>query len=234
MKFENTTVFGIEAAIRGMPAKGYRKKKNTYETFVSVNQKNLSLGTYKTENEAKQAVYDYRIARLLNGIHSYGLDESNCKVIYEKYVIFNSGHIFNLHGKLMIGSIDRCGYKEVLLNGKLYRVHRLVAETFVDNPENKPCVNHKDGNKLNNNFDNLEWVTYSENTIHAYNTGLEKRVFGESHHAHKLTDELVKSIRKEYQEHNNSNIVSELSKKYKVHKTTICDVISYKTWRHVQ
>lgn len=52
-------------------------------------------------------------------------------------------------------------------------LHRALAEAFIPNPENKRCVNHKDGNKLNNNLDNLEWATHGENNQHAYDTKLK-------------------------------------------------------------
>jgi hypothetical protein len=60
-------------------------------------------------------------------------------------------------------------YLVVHIGKKKIRVHRLIAETFIENPENKPCVNHKDGNRQNNCVENLEWVTWSENERHKVN-----------------------------------------------------------------
>jgi NUMOD4 motif/HNH endonuclease len=71
------------------------------------------------------------------------------------------------------------GYMVVTLNkngaGAQFRVHRLVAKAFVPNPENKPQINHKDTNKQNNQCSNLEWVTQSENAIHALESGISTR-----------------------------------------------------------
>jgi len=73
--------------------------------------------------------------------------------------------------------INKKGYNTISIkinkkNPRFY-VHRLVAKVFIPNPENKPEVNHIDGNKLNNNIENLEWCTRSENNQHAFNIGLK-------------------------------------------------------------
>jgi DNA-directed RNA polymerase specialized sigma24 family protein len=64
------------------------------------------------------------------------------------------------------------GYTTIRLDYKIYSLHRIVAKSFINNPDNKPEVNHKDGNKKNNCSDNLEWVSHYENLRHAFDTGL--------------------------------------------------------------
>ena len=73
-------------------------------------------------------------------------------------------------------------------------IHRLVAETYLDNPENKRCVNHLDGLKCNNNLYNLEWATDSENHLHAFSTGLRKSGVGENASYVKHTNEQVHEV----------------------------------------
>lgn len=71
--------------------------------------------------------------------------------------------------------LSKKGYLRVRLDAKTYQVHRLIALTFLSNPDNKPQINHKDGNKLNNNINNLEWVTNQENRDHAVKYNLVSR-----------------------------------------------------------
>lgn len=69
---------------------------------------------------------------------------------------------------------DNCGYQHVGVSGSSYLVHRMVAETWIDNPNHYREVNHINGNKDDNQVDNLEWTTRSENIRHAYRTGLRR------------------------------------------------------------
>lgn len=95
----------------------------------------------------------------------------------EYYSITEDGKIFSKRKQRFLKlSLKKNGYVYIELNvaGNVYykRVHRLVAETYIPNPDNKPMVNHKDGNKSNNYYTNLEWVSGSENNIHAIENGL--------------------------------------------------------------
>ena len=94
----------------------------------------------------------------------------------ENYEVSNFGNVRNKHNKkLLTGDVNNIGYRRVILYyGKKQRffVHRLVAFYFCEGYAEGLVVNHKDGCKLNNNADNLEWVTRSENDLHAVRLGL--------------------------------------------------------------
>ena len=94
--------------------------------------------------------------------------------------------------------ITKTGYHYVKLwinnKSKAEFIHRLVAKTFIDNPENKPEVNHKDGDKSNNKVENLEWVTSKENKQHAIETGLARYAKSEESGACVYTDEQIKNV----------------------------------------
>lgn len=96
-----------------------------------------------------------------------------------KYLISDAGRVFSKHNNNFLATpINNYGYPTVTLwkNGKRKKhiVSRLVASAFIDNPDGKTQVNHKNGNKLNNYAYNLEWTTPSENVEHAIRTGLSK------------------------------------------------------------
>lgn len=85
------------------------------------------------------------------------------------YEASNDGQIREIKsGKKISQWLDKDGYLIATLSGKLYRVHRLIALTFISNPNNLPVVNHKNFDKSDNHVANLEWVTYSENSKHSF------------------------------------------------------------------
>lgn len=116
------------------------------------------------------------------------------------------------------------GYMRVHIAGKMYFVHRLVAEKYIPNPGNKPQVNHKDGNKLNNSVDNLEWVTNQENRDHAVKNSLHLQ--GEKCPWSKLTQKAVDFIR-EHSEYSSK----ELAEIFGVSVSHVREIRKGRSWK---
>lgn len=100
------------------------------------------------------------------------------KFFYD-YQIYSDGRVYSLKtNKFLNGEITKHGYKQVTLyidsKPKRFSVHKLVATLFCEKPKTpqKLCINHIDGNKLNNDYSNLEWCTYEHNNAHARKLGL--------------------------------------------------------------
>lgn len=90
------------------------------------------------------------------------------------YFINQLGQVKNNKGKTLKCSISNSGYFFINIKGKGYFIHRALCFAFIEKIEGKDFVNHKDGDKLNNNLSNLEWCTKSFNLKHAYDNGLKK------------------------------------------------------------
>ena len=159
------------------------------------------------------------------------------------FSVSNKGNLFSKRSNKMLKQfIHKHGYLHVATkvggrNGKniCFKLHRLVAEAFLENSLNKPVVNHKDGCKTNNDVRNLEWCTYQENLCHAIDNGLlcltklkdSKKV------NRKLTTEEVLSIREEYSKFDKVFGARALARKYGISHTNILSIIHYRTYTDI-
>lgn len=157
---------------------------------------------------------------------------------YENYIINTEGHIFNFRDKLrrrLKAQKLNHGYYGITLentNGrKMFLVHRLVAFAFCDGYTEGLVVNHKNGNKLDNRANNLEWVTLSENSVNARETGLWKIQRGNEYKHAKLTESEVISIRKLSQSGVSNK---ELAVMFNMERSSISRIVNYKSWMHVK
>ena len=142
------------------------------------------------------------------------------------------GHILTQHDNS--NGYPRCGMN-INGKGKSYLVHRLVATLFIHNPENKPYVNHKNGNKHDNSVKNLEWCTKSENEKHAWKTGLkhDTATKGEIHGMHKLTRKNVEYIREHHVRNGGTMKTGKLAEIFNVKPQTITEIVSERTWKSI-
>jgi len=144
------------------------------------------------------------------------------------------GEVFSKRTKRVLKTcIGKTGYRIISTKiggrkgvNKCLKIHRLVAMTYIDNPESKPIVNHKDGDKLNNNVNNLEWNTGSQNIKHAYDNGLAKARKGVNSPLSKLSQEHVNFIKDNTVKFCKVNGVRSMAKKFGVHHKMIVEIIN--------
>lgn len=168
---------------------------------------------------------------------------------YSNYEASTDGEIKTFNWKnsgierVMKPAFDNSGYLRTMLkndNGKYdtIKVHRIIAQTFIPNPENKQQINHKNGVKHDNRVENLEWATHSENIKHSYATGL-KSVQGELNPAAILNEKQVLEIRSKYtygrKGGRTKTAVTKrmLAEEYRVGVHVIKNIVTNKTWKHL-
>lgn len=141
------------------------------------------------------------------------------RTIPQHYLTWQLTHDGYLFVKLTKNKIKTC-----------IKVHRLVAMAFIPNPENKPQVNHKDGNKTNNTICNLEWVTGKENMEHAVSNKLNNCGRGEKQGHAKATNDIVLKMR----EFGNAGWTHQaIADKFNFSRSAVTSIINRKRWNHI-
>lgn len=164
-------------------------------------------------------------------------DEGSIRSVDRK-IIHSVKGMANRKGQMLSPKINKYGYCGVTLNKlgnrKDFNIHRLIALSFIPNLENKPHVNHLDGNKANNNVSNLEWCTQSENIIHAYARKLmtSEARRGERSNFALLTDDDVVMIRKIHTK--GFCTIKQLAQVFGIADETVRTIIKRINWKHVQ
>ncbi len=162
-----------------------------------------------------------------------------------KYTIDKEGSVYSLYSRWGLREkprklsvyLTKGKYKcvKMVKNGNPYKgyVHKLLAKAFIENPENKPLVNHIDGNSLNNSVNNLEWATSSEDQKHAFEMGLNTKEYasGENNNKSTLTENEVLDIRNAW--NLGCFVYRNIAEAYNVSIVTARNIIKRKTWKHI-
>lgn len=137
--------------------------------------------------------------------------------------------------KLKVKTNPKQGYLFVCMSAykgenKTTTIHRLLSLAFIPNHNNYPCVNHKDGNKLNNSLDNLEWCTHKHNSVHCIEKGLRNTAKGERIPNSFLKEQDIKDI---FSLKKNGLLNREISEIYNIDMSAISRILNKKSWAHV-
>lgn len=177
---------------------------------------------------------DVLIGKLYNQYENLPIPDGYKKIKQTQYCVNRNGDVINYRKRKSLNqTLNANGYPCVSINFRKdiclpTETHRLVALYFIPNPELKPQVNHIDGNPLNNNISNLEWVTAQENVKHAYDTGLNKHINGK----HKDTKLSVKDVNR-ILELKDTCTRKELAAMFNVSTSHVCKIISGKKRRRI-
>ena len=156
---------------------------------------------------------------------------------FEDYWVDTEGRVWSVKSgemKERTPKKTKKGYLRVNLckNNKVkdFSIHRLVAMTFLDNPDNYPQVNHKNGIKTDNRVSNLEWCSGSQNTKHAYAIGLHSQQ-GSKHSQAKLSEKQAIEI---FRRLDKGESPAEIAKDYPVKRKAICNMKQGRSWSHLK
>lgn len=144
------------------------------------------------------------------------------------YIVYSDGRVWGKYrNRFMKPSVGARGYLRTVINGKSKTIHRLIAETFIPNPENLHSVDHINNNKTDNRVENLRWCTTQENLRWAWEDELVP--IGKDHGRCKLKESEVIEI------YENSNRLSQkdLAEQFGVSRVNISTIQSGKTWAHI-
>lgn len=209
-------------------ARGYRSTgSGKFQVVSKENGVTICHGSY-TLDVAKRVAREVYIDRLRRSVRSYNYDLEDGICYKNYYIVFDTGDIFSTEGTLLHPTPNNQGYYHLHINDHTEKLHRIIAMCFIPNPDNKPEVNHIDGNKFNNDVINLEWVTREENIQHAYLAGVMPT--GEKHFKSKLSNRDVDFIRTHYIPRDPKYGARALSKRFGVAHGTICSVVNRRTW----
>jgi hypothetical protein len=148
-----------------------------------------------------------------------------------KYLVTEDGQVFSeVSGKFL--KPQKRKYLGVDLGrGKPELIHRMVAYCYCENPNDYKEVNHKDGNKMNNHYSNLEWCTRSQNAKHGVDLGLIPRMQGERNGHSKLTEKEVIQIRQLY---NQGVRIADLCRQFGLKSPAMHSLVNHKSWKHLK
>ena len=164
------------------------------------------------------------------------MQNTSVEIFNGRYSITQCGKVYsNITNKQLRTKITPRGYESVglYIEPSVYKwffIHRLVALAFIGEREYKQQVNHIDGDKLNNHYANLEYVTQSENALHAYRLGLQIGRKGEKHHKAKLTDKLVVEILSYLKQ---GCRAIHIAKFLNISQQLVCDLKAGRRWKHL-